>query len=340
MSELFSTFCATNQLPPDILAGKTPAWEDQVDAYTLSGSGAVQGLQVERYGEFGNNVIQLLHAVYAARRLGLKWVRASSLAGIFQPGVYELDDGLRLMIGQPVLPIDGSALSGRFFFWWGTAGLLRGMSPADAVSIIRKDLRQTVRLPVTPAPTAASTIHIHIRGGSDIFGAKGKLLGAAGKLNAGYVQPPLSYYLKVVRSWFSRYPDGHVVIVSMDRSNPCVGPLEEHLRDAGHSFSWQSGTVEEDVASLYSGEAIVAGWGTFIPMIALLSESVKTVYFFRDAQQGPRLQAGGVSVHTVIDTCGQYLARGDWGNTSEELAAMLNYSVDCLDLQESPGRDT
>lgn len=336
---ILENFCTTHKLSVGMLSGASPTWEGQFDKYELSGRGEITGLEVQKYGEFGNNVIQLTNAIHFARRCGLAWVRISGFGPIFKPGSYDLGEDLRLLVDQPQESGPGAALRGRYFFWWGTAGALTRMIPGEAVEIVRDHLRRTLRVSTAAAPPSRSTIHIHIRGGSDIFGSSGKVLGQPGKLNMEYVQPPLAYYLVILSRWFESNPSGRVVIVSLDRSNPCVDALMDWVRADGHECVLQSDTLEEDLKCLFGATAIVAGWGTFVPMIAMLSEAAKTVYFFRDKQQGPRLVACGVDPVVVEDRCADYMKRGAWSNTPAQRQAMLDYPADCLEFSAAGIRD-
>jgi len=59
-------FCKKHSLDLDQLSGKQPTYGNQYDAYRVYGTGPVNCLRLEKYGEFGNNVIQLLNAIYLA----------------------------------------------------------------------------------------------------------------------------------------------------------------------------------------------------------------------------------------------------------------------------------
>lgn len=325
-------FCNKHNLNLTQISGVEPTSDGQYDKYAIIGNGLVNGLQVDKYGEFGNNIIQLIHSVYLAQKWRLGWVQLNNFGPMFIPGVYKSSGNVKIIVNSHWEPLGESALAGRYFFWWGTGGALRNISPEQAVRIVREDVRPFIDLPRKATVQSAPTIQMHIRGGSDIFGSSAKELGQPGVLNAHYVQPPLEYYKVCLHDFLARNPGGHVIIMSMDRANPCVDALEEYLRSIKVRFDFRSGSVKDDISSLYNATEIVAGWGTFIPMISLLSENVKKVFFFRDPQQAPRLSAGGAKVVVVGDVSNEYMQRGSWKNTPEQRKMMLDYPVSSLKI--------
>jgi len=89
------------------------------DKYLVIGDGEICGVSPKRFGKFGNNVIQIAHAIYFAKKYNLKWVHLKDFGDIdfgylLKPGFYRLDNELDLYIDlEP--PAGEAAISGWFF---------------------------------------------------------------------------------------------------------------------------------------------------------------------------------------------------------------------------------
>lgn len=162
---------------------------------------------------------------------------------------------------------------------------------------------------------------IHLRGG-DVFGARKP---------RNYGQPPLSYYEMILDSaeWTA------VTIVHQDEKNPVLHPLLALCARRRIPSLRQTGTLAEDLPTLLRASTLVAGRGTFIPAIAGLGRHVRTVYFFEDKfSLFPAVP--GLNIIRVTDRAGDYVEKilsGNWANTPEQRALMLEYPVSSLVIE-------
>jgi hypothetical protein len=315
------SLCTSAGLDAEMVAGLKPTWNDQSDAYTVIGEGPIEGCQVTPFGRFGNNVLQLAHAIAFARSQGLQWVAADRLGTAFRRGCHQLNDSLQVYIDVPP-PDGGAALLGRYFDWWGLGSGLRRFQGATLGQVVRHQIAGVLDLDPEPTHAEQPQLHMHIRGG-DVFGSQGTV-------HKGYVQPPLCYYTMVAEDWLERQGVGQVVVVSQDRLNPCVDALVAWAARRDIALQFVSSTERQDIGCLLAATDIVAGLGTFVPMIALASQTVRRLFFFRDPHQLAAAQANGIKVETLSDACGSYIARGHWENSPEQRQIMLKYPGSCL----------
>ena len=82
---------------------------------------------------------------------------------------------------------------------------------------------------------------MHFRGG-DIF--------LPGGTHPWYVQPPASFYVKALKFAMAELGVTSAHLVFQDRTNPCVGIVENYLATQGVAFISQSSSLLEDVATL------------------------------------------------------------------------------------------
>lgn len=173
---------------------------------------------------------------------------------------------------------------------------------------------------------------VHIRGGSDIFGMeKGKNI--ASELNPGYTQPPLAYYLKVLEHWIPGKNTPHVKLITMDFSNPCLDELKGALDKLNIPFQVFCGNINDDAQHLMDATTVVTGYGTFVPILNVLSDNVVEIYCFRGDGFWPQYKKLGKRLYVVDDLRDSYTKPGSWANTNEQIEMMLSYPIDSLGIR-------
>lgn len=109
------------------------------------------------------------------------------------------------------------------------------------------------------------------------------------------------------------------------------------MKGRGVEVVLQSASLIEDMRVLLSAARIVAGLGTFVPAVALLSARLKALYLFGPPNRALRLL--GVSLIEGIDTVGNYRERvlsSNWRALPEQRALMLSYPARAISFTEHP----
>jgi hypothetical protein len=291
----------------------------------------VRSLSLRRYGRFGNNVTQLLHAIHFARRHGigrihLNEVNPTRLAAPVRLGGIEFRPDAA----------DGSAgadLSATMYYreqFFRTFATLDGAGMAELAGSFLAPLFGG-RFADPPRP-AAPALHIHLRAG-DVFGE--------GKIQPLYVQPPLAFYTLAIDHARRALGVARVVLIYENDRNPCIPALRDRLAREGIPFAVQSGTLEEDMAEMMAAEHLVVSRGTFAFPVFLLSSQLRTVYGFRDdavtgvggVPYGDLLGARGIRGLRVAELTGSYIAPDGWRNAPEQRRQMLDHAESDLRLE-------
>src|SRR4029079_17701107 len=119
-----------------------------------------------------------------------------------------------------------------------------------------------------------------------------------------------------------------------DRANPCIAATEAALQSRGIQVLVQSGALADDLRVLLSARRMVGGRGTFIHMVAHLSERLEKLYIFEHG--APRMQPLrqlGVEVILARDARNEYkvsLLSGNWAGSPAQHALMLSYPAESL----------
>jgi hypothetical protein len=149
------------------------------------------GLRLKPVGRLGNQIIQIIHAVAAARRLRLHYISIvnGGLINVTEPVTH---DGITFLPTGAEFPETGAVLAGGFFFRNDLLPLLDDVPRAESYNIVQDIIAP---LFMQPLPTAQDVkyddeLTIHLRAG-DIFNNPAAA--------AGYTQPPLSFYTLLIK---------------------------------------------------------------------------------------------------------------------------------------------
>ena len=149
-----------------------------------------------------------------------------------------------------------------------------------------------------------NNIYIHFRGG-DIF---------SNKPHKAYVQPPLSYYKKIIIDY------DIIKLICEDKKNPCINEL---LRQ--ENIEYISNTLENDLIILSNVSNLVIGFGTFGFLLYLMNPYLKNLYipdfFVNELPKG----SWGNDIKVHIIELPNYIKVGEWKNTIEQRKIMLEY---------------
>jgi hypothetical protein len=291
-------------------------------------SRALVGLALYECGAFGNCLIQCLLAIGIARNLNLKYIKLpaadrSEVIGLTGPLT---SGGITFIPGSEPLPEDGTFLSGMYFDLE-IQRLAGSLGPEETRDIVRTCIRPLFsRLPDHIPAKADDELLIHIRSG-DIFSTW---------VAPTYPQPPLAFYQMVIRRLLAEGRIARIKLVFENRLNPVIPVLEAWIAERGIPMSTQSGTLIDDVAALMNGRYLVFGLGTFGPGVCQLSDRVEQVFYFASGwpQHFKSISTIGQVVE-VLDVAGGYTKVGEWDNSPERRALMLEYPAENLAFDDA-----
>ena len=251
------------------------------------------------YGRLGNNILQVLRSITAARILGHNRICLPPHSIISTDEIY----------------LDSSNKSNSNLIFSGDFFDLREYnldSPSTAELKSNADRFKRLLFPkeffldegVDPRLTNPKYVTAHVRGG-DVFDRKPHSM---------YVQPPLTYYRELLHI----FP--YLLMVKQDYRNPIVKPLaaNDHVYDISCS-------EVQDFRSLMKAKNLALSASTFSYAAYLLSDNAESVtlpaYFYDLLPQGDwplNLNLNKVELPN-------YLRVGEWRNGFCQRRKMLNY---------------
>jgi len=259
-------------------------------------------LKISKFTQLGNSLVQLCNAINVG-------IQTKSL--VVMPEIGTCSEAFDLLKDVPNFDFRkgnscNDTLESKFFF----------TNESFNYRLINKERREILQGFILPNLNLIDsdfvrddTLVIHIRSG-DIFG---------GWTHENYVQPPLSYYQKIIEE--GDYSDV-LVITQADKSNPCI----EGLLSWNSNINIQCGSLREDVSAILGARNLVIGFGTFGWMLSLLSERIYKLYC-------PRVTTDLFPSHFEIPpftikryNFNNYIEIGEWKNTKEQRKLMLSCS--------------
>jgi hypothetical protein len=274
-------------------------------------------VHIEEWSRFGNSVMQLLNAFYMAERLGAQAVAFPQPHAFFSGNCA---GKLRLVWNSSDLTYSGPRLVGNFFQ---LKAFRQTPTPRQVARVFLELIRPLLLDEIRERDLRVEDddLVLHFRSG-DAF--------AGPMVPRNHGQPPLSYYLSAVE----HEKASRVWLVFEDRSNPCIAATEAALQSRGIQVFVQSGALADDLRVLLSARRMVAGRGTFIHMVAHLSERLEKLYIFEHgAQRMQPLRQLGVEVILARDARNEYKAKllsGNWAGSPAQHALMLSYPAESL----------
>ena len=298
------------------------SWEQRARRFEVLGHGGdgrrLDYLRVQRSGNFGNNYIQLVHAMTVAEARGVKRV----LHRFNQFGAARRAAGPRLSFRRQMAP-DKTGLSGTFFVR-AAFDDLSDLHPAQFLRVSNAYVRPALLL--APPKPEKGVVALNLRGGADVFDNPAP--------NAQYGQPPLSYYQAALTNLVERRRVSAVNLVHQDQNNPVLQPLAAWLQTTGLPYRLTSAGVLGDAAALLAAEHIVMGWTTFTAALALLSRNMTTVTVFRKAPLFAEMSVAAEAAYLISDAGGGYFATDGWRNDAAQRELMVRYPAENLSVED------
>lgn len=151
---------------------------------------------------------------------------------------------------------------------------------------------------------------IHMRGG-DIFWSKQK----------DYVQCPHSYFLKIIEE---ENPN-NILLLSEDKLNPVVDML---LSDKNLDITHQSSTLSKDVNTILNSNVLVCGgYSSFSSIVPMMSPKIKKLYFpdFDTIRDYDILNLGDMETEVVTVSFDDYTRIGEWQENENWFSDLLSF---------------
>jgi F5/8 type C domain len=317
----------------EILAS-APIYQEMTGKYVLNRTSetSIKAAELSGDARFGNMLLKWINIILLAEKAGLRYVKLRCSEVLHIESVVKVGD-LFILPPTEAIPAGISSISGAFFDY-GETPFSPLIAPLDRPNeaeycrigqLIRGQLLKNFRV---KEGDRTKELTIHLRAG-DIF--------TDAKDVSGYRQPPLAFYILVIRNLLETGEINRVLLVFEDRGNPCVDALENFLISNRISYRTQSGALADDLAALIDAEHLVFGFGTFGYAACRLSNKIKTVHFFAPELCGSYAEMPVIDrVFCVSDMHGGYFRafEDDWYNTDENRKIMLSYPVENLAISE------
>jgi len=287
------------------------------------GDARILGFRITPYGRFGNQLKQIINAVWLAERLQVKYI-AMPRHGMIRPSAFSRN-GIEFVADPAAARERGLWLAGNFFYPENLGRLLEEIDGAASYRVVQEFVLPGLMEKLPDGDVRhADELTVHFRAG-DIFGG--------GVIHPAYVQPPLAFYTFLVRRLLGQGRISRVRLVYEDKGNPCVDGLINFLARAGIAYRAQSGALAEDLAALVDAPLLALGFGTFGIGAALLSRRIGTVFFFEGSNMSGYEGIPSIGRMVMVrDTLGGYIKSGDWQNTPAQRQLMLDYPEDGLEM--------
>ena len=257
-------------------------------------------------GRFGNNIQQLLNALYFFKKNNIN----------FNSPEHEIIKPINHKLGcdKPVY--------GRFFFHTKSITGQGGPDfPCDLLDI-RKSRRKLGKIIYNNLKFNCLNINklesnqlvIHIRSG-DIFEQENFNC----RVKSFYVQNPLSYYRDIIK----KYND--IIILAEDKKHPLIKELLKFPNTKLVICSFI-----DSISILLSTENLVTcGVSSFPIACSIISQNIKNLYssniYVDEIINYKDLLDQDINVHTTDINQKNYIKLGEWKNTREQIDLMLNY---------------
>ena len=250
-------------------------------------------------GRLGNNILQILRAIYLAENWGHEEVRLP------HHPILKMRSIIIALTSAPAI----NDVSGIFFdlknFDLNTPNTseLQHIARKYKAQIFRDVLRE---LNINLEQKSQSIVYAHIRGG-DVFGWR---------VHPSYLQPPLWYYNFII----DRYDK--CKLIKEDKKNPVVKKLKSNPK-----IEDISSTELEDFTLLATSKNLIFSASTFCYSAFLFNENVKTIYipqyFYNELPSGDWPD----NLDIIIIELPDYIKNGTWRNSFFQRKKMVNYKA-------------
>lgn len=254
----------------------------------------------EWIGRTGNNVLQLIRAIYYAIKTG------NSLVEFPHDQIFTSS---RIIICDKPHNTQHTI---RDTFFYLKQFEMNDPEPYEMKNIFNKFIRP-IFIPTCKGSllnyndsNKSTEIYIHIRGG-DIFSSNP---------HSAYIQPPLFYYTNIIEKY------ERVYLIAEDDSNPCVNELLKLSK-----VKMIKDCLEKELEILSNVENLIVGFGTFGYLLYLMNPCLKELYipkyFIEELPKGE----WGKGININIIDLPNYIKVGEWTNSITQRKLMIEYTI-------------
>jgi hypothetical protein len=238
-------------------------------------------------GRLCNNIIQVTDAIYAAKK---------------ENGAFELTLPHSLL-KRFVIKFNKEPLPLRIY---NKPFFNTEITMAERRDIMRKYVLPHLRL---PALNADDCLVIHMRGGD--------IMRKSPPPHPLYVQPPLSFYRRVIEDC---KPE-KIIILTEAVANPCANIIASE----NHNCIIQTSRLVDDVATFLNATHVCFNTeGSFGQTLALMSPNIKVAYTTNYLSQ-PATEAWSVDFDVrLYDIPATYIKSGEWTASDDQIKLMLS----------------
>ncbi len=302
------------------------------------------------FGSLGNNIIQICHAEFVLEKLSVNSsIRVPPHSFLTVQDIYlnhNLEPSYMSTFTSGLIISDliekhpsnsplGGFLHRTFFYRYDTFPFT--ISLKDYRIILRDKVSSVLQYQADDSITE-KTLVIHMRSG-DVFNDKW--------VHAAYVQPPLSFYLKIIDEFSF---EDLVIVTQEDCRNPCIYGLKQLFPQT----RIKTGSLVEDIGTILSAQNLVISFSTFSLTLSFLSSNIRNLYvpqfkydssfkrirffpsIFRKlmiACEEPHIEEFS---HLEFDIClakiSNYISIGNWKNEKSQRILMVNHPLEDVSL--------
>ena len=208
---------------------------------------------------FGNSVIRLNNIIFYCEILGCNKIIlndfGTSRTWLIKNQIYIEKSNITITLGHNVNCDSDTIFCPRSKTWNGFHPII--VKPQIRTQYIKEEIIRNLPKVITDT----DDLYIHIRGG-DIFQSKEPL--------AGYAQPPLCFYEKVINN--NKFK--HIYIVSMDRLNVVLNALTDKYKD----IIFKQNDYEYDLSLLINAFNIIASASSFLISAIKFNDNLKDLW--------------------------------------------------------------
>lgn len=257
-----------------------------------------------RYGQFGNNFLQVVSALKYAEMYNIDSIYITALNNTKMKGVESLSRS-KIKYG---LPLRRRVIYGSYY---------NDRIPENIYSLTenqKNTLTYIFKGLNINEKEASEDLTIHIRSG-DVFNEHP---------HPDYVQPSLSYYKIAIEKLLS--PGGKVKLVYENDNNPVIGELRYLLAKKNIPYANVNIDIEETLKVLMNANKLVASYGSFLVPSIILSRNLKKIVYVSDDKYIQKALTNRTDIEKWSVKFENYIQRGEWKNTGCQRSLMLTHS--------------